>query len=118
MLRSHVVKSAPPLRVLVALSLLLPAAVMAHASPAAACLNEVEHDTDEKVQHMLLAEKALGEGKITVAAEAALKDYPKLHASPKLMQGSWPSTGLDPVAVRAQRIVAVALARTEGLLTT
>src|SRR5262245_9440673 len=118
MVRSHVVKSASPFRLLFALSMALSAGIAAHARPAAACLNEVEHNTDERVQHMVLAEQALGAGKATAAAEAALKDYPQLHASPRLMQGKWPNTGLDRVAVRAQRIVAVGLARTEGLLTT
>jgi hypothetical protein len=102
---------------LLAATLLLPVGIAAHARPAAACLNEVVHDTNTKVQEMTLAEQALGAGKITGAAEAALRNYPKLHAAPRLMQGAFPNTGLDPVAVRAQRIVAVALVRTEGLLT-
>jgi hypothetical protein len=118
MLRSHAVKSPFLRRAVIALSLLLPAGIAAHARQADACINEVRRDTDEMVQRMVAAEQALGAGKATVAAEAALKDFPKLHTSSKLMQGPSVISGIDPVGTRAQRIAALALVRTEGLLTT
>ena len=110
-------KSPSAFRLLLAASLLLPLGITAHARSAAACGNEVVHDSNEKIRDLSLAEQALGAGKITGAAESALRYYPKLHESPRLMQARFPITGLDRVAVRAQRIVAVALVRTEGLLT-
>lgn len=102
---------------MLAMSLLLPLGIAAHVKSAAACGNEVIITTDDKIRDLSTAEKALGSGKITAAAETAFRYYPKLHTSPRLMQGQFPNTGLDPVAAHAQRLVAVALVRTEGLLT-
>lgn len=97
------------------MSLLLPAGVVAHARPAAACINAVTYDTVPAIQQITLAEQALGAGKPSKAVAGLLPIFPTLRVDHRLMERG-PGLGLDAVATRAQRVVAVALVRTEGLL--
>jgi hypothetical protein len=104
-----------PFRLLVTLSLLLPAAVAAHAGSAAACLNEVVQWTQPQIQQATIAETALGTGKPAKAAQLLLEIHPRLRISHRLLDRG-PGQGIDPVAARAQRLLAVAVVRTEGLV--
>lgn len=100
-------RSWSPLRFLVAVSFVVPVGLTAHLSPAAACGNSVHYEVDPRVQLLSQAEQSLGAGKHKVAAASALQMYPKLRDA----------TAPDTLMARAQRIVAMAMVRTEGLLT-
>lgn len=102
-----------PLHAVASLSVLA-LAVLGHASPAEACHNEEERVLDPRIENAAVAERAIEAGKLLAGAERELRDFPRLVETDELRAGSRPGT--DRLGARAQRIVALALVRSEGLL--
>jgi hypothetical protein len=67
------------------------------------------------IQQLTASEVALGGGKEAKAVEGVLRFFPKARAETRLADRG-PGRGIDKTAARAQRLVAVAVVRTEGLL--
>src|SRR4051812_27388593 len=94
-------------RIALAATLALPM-IGAAAAPASACENGVELVVDTNTPRIARAEKALNDGKFTLAAVGVLQVFPRIKATP-VTQG--------PLSARALRIMALAAVRTEGALT-
>lgn len=90
-------------------------AIAADAPPASACGNVVSFDENTRMQTMQTAERAMDAGKPAEAAEVALREFPHAYDKPVLYQ-QVVGTGLDRLGVRAQTMLAVAIARTDGLV--
>jgi hypothetical protein len=104
-----------PFRFLLALSLVLPAMLAADVPSAVACINETSYDENPAIQHVARAEQSLLAGKPAMAVAHVSMSFPSARADARLKDHR-PGMGVDPLASRAQRVVAVALVRTEGLL--
>jgi hypothetical protein len=102
-------------RVLVAATLALPAVALGHSPRASACENEVIYQVSPDIQQITASELALGAGRAAKAVEGLLRRFPKARAEAKLPDRG-PGMGIDKTGARAQRLVAVAIVRTEGLL--
>ena len=89
-----------------ALALVLPLGVAVAPAPAAACPESIG-SLDPRGMLLSNAELQVNTGKTRVAAVDALKVFPKLRTE---------TTNKDPLFGRAQRVVALAVVRTEGLL--
>jgi hypothetical protein len=74
---------------------------------ASACLNGVQVVVDTKTPLIARAEKALNEGQFTPAAVGVMQVFPKIKST---------SGATSPLASRGLRIMALAIARTEGAL--
>ena len=94
------------LRLASALCLVVPCGIAAAPAVAAACGESISFEVDPKVMLLSQAETSLGAGKARAAAVSVLNAFPKLRTA----------TGGDPMLARAQRIAALAVVRTEGLL--
>lgn len=101
-------KSGSLVRVVWAMSFLLPAAISAAPGQASACGGEVYREIDSNTQNVAQAEQALGEGKQGKAAIRAVKAFPAL----KIIK-----PGTLPLADRALRILALASVRADGGIT-
>jgi hypothetical protein len=102
-------------RVLLAASLFLSAGAVGHARLASACINEVKLETSPDIQLLTASELALGAGKAAKAVEGLLRVFPRARAEARLPDRG-AAMGLDKQRARAQRLVAVAVVRTEGLM--
>lgn len=78
------------------------------AAPAEACENGVELVVDTVTPRVARAEKALNEGKYTLAAVGIVQVFPRIDKA-RVTQ--------SPIAGRALRIMALAVTRTDGSLT-
>jgi hypothetical protein len=94
-------------------ALVVAAVLPARAADVSACGNAVNPVLIKRIRDVAAAADALGAGRPAVAAAIALAAYPTLHATEGLL-GEAP--GWDAMGVRAQRVVAVSVVRTEGLL--
>ena len=101
-------KSGSLVRVVWAMSFLLPAAISAAPGQASACGGEVYREIDSNTQNVAQAERALGEGKQGKAAIRAVRAFPAL----KIIK-----PGTLPLADRALRILALASVRADGGIT-
>jgi len=101
---SSMIKSSS-LRALTVLSGLLALGALSLPTPAHACYNEVRRVVDDTAQRIARAEKALGEGKPTLAAVGVLQVFPNIAST---------RVGKGPLADRGLRIMALAAARTGG----
>lgn len=82
---------------------------------AAACENAMEYDGSRQIRQIIAAEQALALGKHRQAVDIALRTFPDLRSGDRLKERG-PAFGLSRVAARAQRVVAVAIVRSDGLL--
>lgn len=94
------------LRLLPVLCLVVPCAIGGVSSEAAACEESISFEIDPKVMLLSQAETSLNAGKARAAAVNVLNAFPKLRTS----------EGSDAMQARGQRILALAVVRTEGLL--
>lgn len=100
-------KSASLLRVVWAVSLLLPAALASAPSAASACGTLVYSQVDESAAKISRAEQALSTGKGTQAAVGVLQTFPAIMTT---------KVGASPLSDRALRIMALAAVRSDGAL--
>ncbi len=98
-------KSGSLVRLVWAMTMVLPVAVAAAPGAAVACGGEVYYERDSNTQLVAQAEKALSEGKLDRAAYKAIQAYPAL----KIVK-----PGTLPLADRALRIMALASVRHDG----
>lgn len=92
-------------RTVIVVSLLSVPVVGAFSAPAAACENEIRRSADELRPLVARAEKALNEGKPALAAVGVLQVFPNLRSG---------RVGVGPLQDKAIRIMALAIARTNG----
>ena len=88
------------------LCFVVPCAIAAMPAEAVACGESISFEVDAKVMLLSQAESSLGAGKARAAAISVLNAFPKLRTA----------TAGDAMLARAQRIAALAVVRTEGLL--
>lgn len=93
-------------RLVTVLGFVVPCGLAALPTEAAACGESISFEVDPKVMLLSQAETSLKGGQARAAAVNALNAFPKLKSAP---EG-------DPMLSRAQRIVALAVVRTEGFL--
>lgn len=94
------------LRLFPVLCFVVPCALAGMPAEAAACEESISFEIDPKVMLLSQAETSLGAGKARAAAVNVLNAFPKLKTD----------AGSDAMQARAQRILALAVVRTEGLL--
>src|SRR5262245_50933415 len=95
-------------RLVAAVSFVVPMALAAQPTEAVACGESIAFEVDPNVLLLSQAETNLTNGKPRAAALDALKVFPKIKSA---------TPGASPLLPRAQRIVAMAIVRTDGLLT-
>ncbi len=95
-------------RLLSAVCFVVPAAIAGQSSEAVACGESIAFEVDPNVLLLSQAEGSLNTGKPRSAALDALKVFPKIKEA---------KPGSSYLLPRAQRIVALAIVRTDGLLT-
>jgi hypothetical protein len=95
-------------RLLSAVCFVVPVALGAQPAEAVACGESIAFEVDPNVILLSNAENALTNGKPRAAALDAIKVFPKIKTL---------AAGASPLLPRAQRIVAMAIIRTDGLLT-
>ncbi len=100
-------KSGSLLRVVWAISLLLPAGIASAPSAARACGTEVYSQVDESAARISRAEQALSTGKGTQAAVGVVQTFPQIVKT---------KVGASPLTDRALRIMALAAVRSDGAL--
>lgn len=100
-------KRNPLVRVAMAAVLALPLFGAAEQA-ALACENGVQIVVDIQTPKIARAEKALNEGKLTLAAVGVLQVFPHIRSAP---------AGLGSLTAKALRIMAIAAVRTDGALT-
>lgn len=103
-------RARPLLRLLSALALVVPCVTAAVPDDSAACINSTHRELDPLISNLVEAERVLLAGRFAEAADMALNAYPQLRAA------SGPEYTSNALLGRAQRIVAVAVVRTQGLL--
>lgn len=94
------------LRLFPVLCFVVPCALAGMPAEAAACEESISFEVDPKVMLLSQAETSLNAGKARAAAVNVLTAFPKLKGD----------AGSDAMQARAQRILALAVVRTEGLL--
>jgi len=95
-------------RLFSAVCFVVPVALAGHPTEAVACGESIAFEVDPNVILLSQAESSLNKGKPRSAALDAVKVFPKLKTL---------APGASPLLPRAQRIVAMAIVRTDGLLT-
>lgn len=95
-------------RLVSAVCFVVPVAMAAQPTEAVACGESIAFEVDPNVLMLSQAEGNLTNGKPRAAALDALKVFPKIKSA---------APGSSPLLPRAQRIVAMAIVRTDGLLT-
>jgi hypothetical protein len=95
-------------RLVSALCFVIPVAVAAQPTEAVACGESIAFEVDPNVLLLSKAETNLTNGMAHDAALEALKVFPKIKSA---------KAGSSPLLSRAQRIVAMSIVRTDGLLT-
>ena len=95
-------------RLVAAVCFVVPVAIAAQPTEAVACGESIAFEVDPNVLLLSQAETNLTSGKAHDAALAALKVFPKIKTA---------KAGSSPLLARAQRIVAMSIVRTDGLLT-
>jgi hypothetical protein len=94
-------------RVVVAMSLMLPFGISAAPHAASACGNAVNEVVDTGAINIAAAEKALSEGRHAAAVVGVSKAFPSIKQT---------AVGQKPLSDRGLRILALAAVRTEGAL--
>jgi TPR repeat protein len=94
-------------RLLMAVCFVVPAAIAGQSSEAVACGESIAFEVDPNVLMLSQAEGNLNAGKPLAAALDALKVFPKIKDA---------KPGSSALLPRAQRIVAMSIVRTDGLL--
>lgn len=94
-------------RLLSAVCFVVPVAIAGQSKEAAACGESIAFEVDPNVLLLSQAEGALNNGQPRAAALAAIKVFPTIKDL---------KAGAAPLLPRAQRIVAMAIVRTDGLL--
>ncbi|MFO0590260.1 MAG: hypothetical protein U0441_22140 [Polyangiaceae bacterium] len=95
-------------RLAVAVCFVVPVAMAAQPHEARACGESIAFEVDPNVLLLSQAETDLSGGKPRAAALSALKVFPKIKSA---------KPGSSPLLARAQRIVAMSIVRTDGMLT-
>lgn len=95
-------------RLLAAVCFIVPVAIAGGSKEAVACGESIAFEVDPNVLLLSQAESALQSGKPRSAAVDALKVFPNIKSA---------KPGSSVLLPRAQRIVALAIVRTDGLLT-
>jgi hypothetical protein len=95
-------------RLLSAVCFVVPVAIAGQSSEAVACGESIAFEIDPNVLLLSQAEGSLNNGKPRSAALDAIKVFPKIKEA---------KPGSSALLPRAQRIVAMAIVRTDGLLT-
>lgn len=95
-------------RLALAVSFVVPMALAAQPTEAVACGESIAFEVDPNVLLLSSAETNLNDGKAHAAAQSAVKVFPKIKAA---------KADGNPMLARAQRIVAMAIVRTDGMLT-
>ena len=95
-------------RLAVAVCFVVPVAVAAQPHEARACGESIAFEIDPNVLLLSQADADLSGGKPHAAALNALKAFPKIKSA---------KPGSSPLLARAQRIVAMSIVRTDGMLT-
>lgn len=95
-------------RLLSAVCFVVPVAIAGQSSEAVACGESIAFEIDPNVLLLSQAEGNLNGGKPRSAALDALKVFPKIKEA---------KPGSSPLLARAQRVVAMSIVRTDGLLT-
>lgn len=95
-------------RLLSAVCFVVPLAIAAQPTEAVACGESIAFEVDPNVLLLSQAEGNLTNGKPRAAALDVMKVFPKIKTA---------GAGASPLLPRAQRILAMAIVRTDGLLT-
>ena len=95
-------------RLAAAVCFVVPVAMAAQPNEARACGESIAFEVDPNVLLLSQAEGNLSGGKPRAAALDALKVFPKIKSA---------KPGTSPLLARAQRIVAMSIVRTDGMLT-
>lgn len=95
-------------RLLTAVCFVVPVAIAGQSSEAVACGESIAFEVDPNVLLLSQAEGSLNNGNARAAALSAIRVFPKIKEM---------KPGTSPLLSRAQRIVAMAIVRTDGILT-
>jgi hypothetical protein len=95
-------------RLLAAVCFVVPVAIAGQSEEAAACGESIAFEVDPNVLLLSQAEGNLSSGKVRAAALDAIKVFPKIKTA---------KPGSSVLLPRAQRIVAMAIVRSDGLVT-